>query len=254
MNKRFEGRTALVTGATSGIGRATLKMLLAGGARVIGTGRREERLNSLKDEAQTDALLTRRLDMMDVDAVDNFWDALPGEFSPDILINNAGLALGLSGAASASLADWDQMIATNVTGLVHLTRAALPSLQKKPRADVVNISSVAATYPYPGGNTYGGTKAFVQQFSLNLKADLLGSSVRVTSVEPGMTDTEFSTVRFEGDKEKADHVYDGMKPLSGEDVAQVIGDILALPSHVNINRVELMPVQQAFSPFAVHRG
>ena len=146
------------------------------------------------------------------------------------------------------------MIATNVTGLVHLTRAALPHLKKKPRADVINISSVAATYPYPGGNAYGGTKAFVQQFSLNLKADLLGTKVRVTSVEPGMTDTEFSTVRFEGDQAKADKVYDGMTPLSGADVAQVIGDILALPPHVNINRVERMPVQQAFSPFAVDRG
>ncbi len=254
VNKRFGGRTALVTGATSGIGRATALTLLKGGAKVVATGRRAERLEALVAEAGTDALLTLPLDMMDVPAVDGFMDTLPAEFTPDILVNNAGLALGLSGADEASLADWDQMIATNVTGLVHLTRAALPHLKKKPRADVINISSVAATYPYPGGNAYGGTKAFVQQFSLNLKADLLGTKVRVTSVEPGMTDTEFSTERFEGDQAKADKVYDGMTPLSGADVAQVIGDILALPPHVNINRVEMMPVQQAFSPFAVDRG
>ncbi|MEM7740113.1 MAG: SDR family NAD(P)-dependent oxidoreductase, partial [Pseudomonadota bacterium] len=172
----------------------------------------------------------------------------------DVLINNAGLALGLAGAVEADLDHWDQMIDTNVRGLVHLTRHLLPKMKPLSRADIINISSVAGSYPYPGGNAYGGTKAFVKQFSLNLRPDLLGSNVRVTSVEPGMTETEFSNVRFEGDDAKADQVYQGMKPLKGADVARVITDILALPAHININRVEIMPVQQAFGPFAVARG
>lgn len=250
----FSGRVALVTGATSGIGQATALRLLAHGAKVVATGRREDRLDALAEQAATDRLLTRPLDMMDVAAVDGFAGTLPADFAPDILINNAGLALGLSGAAEASLADWDQMIATNITGLVHLTRSVLPAFKVLPRADVVNISSVAGSYPYPGGNTYGASKAFVKQFSLNLRADLLGARVRVISVEPGMTDTEFSTVRFAGDQAAADQVYSGVDALDGADIARVICDTLALPAHININRVEIMPVQQAFGPFAVDRG
>jgi len=188
---------------------------------------------------------------MDTDAVRAFADGLAR--TPDILVNNAGLALGLAGAAEAELDDWDRMIATNITGLVHLTRAMLPRMKPLPRADVVNISSVAGSYPYPGGNAYGATKAFVTQFSLNLRSDLLGSKVRVTSVEPGLTETEFSQVRFHGDRDKAASVYKGTDNLTADDIARVITDILVLPPHININRVEIMPVCQAFGPFAIRR-
>jgi NADP-dependent 3-hydroxy acid dehydrogenase YdfG len=249
----LSGRIALVTGVTSGIGAATARHLAGRGARVVGTGRRQDRLAALQEELTADRLLVRSLDMTDLSAVDEFDGTLEEGWRPDILVNNAGLALGLAGAADASLDDWDRMIATNVTGLVHLTRAILPRFRELPRADIVNISSVAGSYPYPGGNAYGATKAFVTQFSLNLRADLLGARIRVTSVEPGMTDTEFSTVRFHGDRDAADKVYKGVDALSGDDIARVIGDILALPPHVNVNRVEIMPVQQAFGPFAVHR-
>ena len=244
------GRQALITGVTSGIGAATARRVVELGGQVIGTGRREDRLAAL-EEASDGKIKTAVLDMQDTAAIASFVDGLSE--NPDILINNAGLALGLAGADAADLDHWDQMIDTNVRGLVHLTRHMLPKMKPLERADVINISSVAGSYPYPGGNAYGGTKAFVTQFSLNLRPDLLGSNIRVTSVEPGMTETEFSNVRFEGDDGKADAVYNGMQPLTGEDIARVITDILALPSHININRVELMPVQQAFGPFAVSR-
>ena len=247
----YSDRLALVTGATSGIGEATVQKLVDGGARVIATGRRQERLNALKDRLG-EVVETAVLDMTDTAAVKAFADGL-GE-TPDILVNNAGLALGVQGADEASLDDWDRMIATNIRGLVHLTRALLPRMKPLDRADVINISSVAGSYPYPGGNAYGGTKAFVTQFSLNLRADLLGSKVRVTSVEPGLTETEFSEVRLHGDKSSAAKIYDGTDNLTAQDIARVIGDILALPPHVNINRGEIMPVCQAFSPFAIHRS
>ena len=249
----FAGRCALVTGATSGIGEATARRLVANGARVIAAGRREERLDALAGELGA-ACRPLVLDVTDDAGVAALPGALGGEWAPDILVNNAGLALGLGGADTASLDDWDRMIATNVRGLVHVTRALLPVLKAAVRADIVNIGSVAGTYPYPGGNAYAGTKAFVHQFSLGLRADLLGSKIRVTSVEPGMTNTEFSAVRFAGDREKAAAVYEGMEPLTGEDIARVIADILALPQHVNVNTVELMPMAQAFGPFAVARG
>ena len=249
----FSDRCALVTGATSGFGAAIARALAAGGARVVATGRREDRLERLAAEAG--GLVTARvLDMTDLAAVDGFADTLPEGWRPDVLVNNAGLALGLGGAEAASLAHWDRMIATNVSGLVHLTRSLLPRLKGLPRADIVNMSSVAATYPYPGGNVYGATKAFVTQFSLGLRADLIGSRCRVTSVEPGMADTEFSEVRFEGDRAKADRVYAGVEALSAADIARVVTDVLALPPHVNVNRVEIMPVQQAFGAFAVDRA
>ncbi|MEM6746162.1 MAG: SDR family NAD(P)-dependent oxidoreductase [Pseudomonadota bacterium] len=244
------GRRALITGVTSGIGAATAERIVELGGQVIGTGRRADRLAALEDK-HGEKIRTAVLDMQDTAAIASFVDGL--DDVPDILINNAGLALGLSGAEAADLDHWDQMIDTNVRGLVHLTRHLLPKMKPLERADIINISSVAGSYPYPGGNAYGGTKAFVTQFSLNLRPDLLGSNVRVTSVEPGMTETEFSNVRFEGDDAKANAVYNGMKPLTGGDIARVITDILALPPHVNINRVEIMPVRQAFGPFAVSR-
>lgn len=252
-DQRFAGRCALVTGATSGIGEATARALAAGRARVVAAGRRADRLDALSGELGA-ACRPLVLDVTDDEAVAALPQTLGDEWAPDILVNNAGLALGLGGADEADLGDWDRMIATNVRGLVHVTRALLGTLKAAPRADIVNIGSVAGTYPYPGGNAYAGTKAFVHQFSLGLRADLVGSMVRVTCVEPGMTDTEFSEVRFAGDRAKADAVYAGMAPLTGADIARVTTDILALPAHVNVNTVEVMPTAQAFGPFAVARG
>lgn len=250
-----EGRIALVTGATSGFGEAMARRLLAAGARVIATGRRAERLESLANELATDRLLARRLDVTDETSIAALLPSLPADFAAiDILYNNAGLALGLGKAHEASLADWETMIATNVTGLVRITRAVLPGMVARNRGEVLNISSVAASYPYPGGNVYGATKAFVRQFSLNLRADLLGTKVRVTSIEPGMAETEFSVVRFAGDAEKAAGVYKGVHAMSADDIALVCESVLKLPAHINVNTLELMPVQQAFGPFAVDRG
>ena len=249
------GRIALVTGATSGFGEAFARRLLDAGAQVIATGRRAERLAALEAELGGARLITRELDVRSQASVDALLAGLPADFAEiDILYNNAGLALGLSKAHEADLGQWETMIDTNVTGLVRVTRAVLPGMVARNRGDVVNISSVAASYPYPGGNVYGGTKAFVRQFSLNLRADLLGTKIRVTSIEPGMADTEFSLVRFSGDAAAASKVYQGVHALSADDVALVCEQVLRLPAHINVNTLELMPVQQAFSPFAVDRG
>ena len=250
-----EGRIALVTGATSGFGEAMTRRLLAAGARVIATGRRAVRLEALAKDLATDRLLTRELDVTSEASIAALLPSLPQAFEAiDVLYNNAGLALGLKKAHEASLDDWETMIATNVTGLVRVTRAVLPGMVARDRGDVLNISSVAASYPYPGGNVYGATKSFVRQFSLNLRADLLGTKVRVTSIEPGMAETEFSVVRFAGDAEKAAGVYKGVHAMSADDVALVCESVLKLPAHINVNTLEIMPVQQAFGPFAVDRG
>ncbi len=250
-----DGRIALVTGATSGFGEAMARRLLAAGARVIATGRRAARLDALAAELETDRLLTRELDVTGAASIAALLPSLPADFEAiDILYNNAGLALGLNKAHEASLDDWETMIATNVTGLVRMTRAVLPGMVARNRGDVINLSSVAASYPYPGGNVYGATKSFVRQFSLNLRADLIGTRVRVTSIEPGMADTEFSVVRFKGDQSAADNVYKGVHAMSADDVALVCEGVLKLPAHINVNTLELMPVQQAWGPFAVDRG
>lgn len=250
-----EGRIALVTGATSGFGEAMARRILAAGGRVIATGRRAERLAALSKDVATDRLLTRELDVRDEASIAALLPSLPAAFAAiDILYNNAGLALGLGKAHQADLADWETMIATNVTGLVRITRAVLPGMVERNRGDVMNMSSVAASYPYPGGNVYGATKAFVRQFSLNLRADLIGTKVRVTSIEPGMAETEFSVVRFKGDQGAADNVYKGVHAMSADDVALVCESVLKLPAHINVNTLEIMPVQQAFGPFAVDRG
>jgi 3-hydroxy acid dehydrogenase / malonic semialdehyde reductase len=250
-----QGRIALVTGATSGFGEAMTRRLLAAGARVIATGRRAERLAAMAKELASDRLLTRELDVTSEASIAALLPSLPADFEAiDVLYNNAGLALGLNKAHEASLDDWETMIATNVTGLVRMTRAVLPGMVARNRGDVMNISSVAANYPYPGGNVYGATKSFVRQFSLNLRADLIGTKVRVTSVEPGMADTEFSVVRFKGDRSAADNVYKGVHAMSADDVALVCEGVLKLPAHINVNTLEIMPVQQAFGPFAVDRG
>ena len=255
MSERWaEGRIALVTGATSGFGEAMTRRLVTGGAKVIATGRRADRLAALAAELG-EQVLTRELDVRSAASIDALLPSLPAEFEAiDVLYNNAGLALGLGKAHEANLDDWTTMIDTNVTGLVRMTRAVLPGMVARNRGDVVNISSVAATYPYPGGNVYGATKAFVRQFSLNLRADLLGTKIRVTSIEPGMAETEFSVVRFKGDEGAAGKVYQGVHAMSADDVALVCEQVLRLPAHINVNTLELMPVQQAFSPFAVDRG
>jgi len=251
--------TALITGATAGFGEATARRFLAHGHQVIALGRRVDRLEALKASLpvdQQEKLLTLAVDVCDSKTVDELAATLPPQFARvTILVNNAGLALGLEPAHKAILSDWDQMIDTNIKGLVHMTRAFLPGMVERQCGHVINLGSVAANYPYPGGNTYGGTKAFVQQFSLNLRADLIGTPVRVTCIEPGMcSGTEFSNVRFKGDDAKAETVYTGVQALSADDVAEAIFWSATLPSHVNINVLELMPVQQAFNAFSVHRG
>jgi 3-hydroxy acid dehydrogenase / malonic semialdehyde reductase len=248
------GRVALITGATSGFGHALARRLLGAGARVIATGRREDRLQSLAAVTDTDRLLIRKLDVRSRESLDRCLTSLPADFEPiDILFNNAGLALGLAKAHEALMEDWETMIETNVLGLTRVTRAILPGMVARNRGDVLNMSSVAATYPYPGANVYGATKAFVRQFSLNLRADLLGTKVRVTSFDPGMCETEFSVVRFKGDEKGASKVYEGLQPLSAEDLIDAVEATLRLPAHMNINAIELMPVRQAFAPLAVYR-
>ena len=251
--------TVFVTGATAGFGEATARRFLAQGHKVIALGRRTERLEALKASLPADQqkkLLTLAVDVCDSAKVDHLAAALPAEFAKvSVLVNNAGLALGLEPAHQAVLSDWDRMIDTNIKGLVHMTRAILPGMVERKRGHVINLGSVAANYPYPGGNVYGGTKAFVKQFSLNLRADLLGTPVRVTCVEPGMcAGTEFSNVRFKGDDGKAESVYSGVQALSADDIAETIFWSATLPSHMNINVLEVMPVQQASAPFSVHRG
>ncbi len=247
--------TALVTGATSGFGEAIARRLVRDGHRVIAAGRRADRLDALRAEIGSN-LLPFVLDVTDTQAVAALPGSLPeGWREVDALVNNAGLALGLAPAHEAKLADWDRMIATNVTGLIHLTRAILPGMVARDRGHVVNLGSIAGTYPYPGGHVYGGTKAFVEQFTLNLKADLVGSFVRVTSIEPGLCGgTEFSAVRFGGDESKAQAVYKGTEPITADDIAETVAWVLTLPRHVNINRVEMMPTCQAPGPLAIKRN
>ena len=247
--------TVVITGASSGFGRAAAKRFASEGYRLVLMARRLERLTDLASMLEKDAPChVVELDVRDSNAVSEAFVTLPEPFhQPDILINNAGLALGLSGADAVDLDDWETMVDTNIKGLMYCTRACLPTMVEQGRGHVINMGSVAANWPYPGGNVYGGTKAFVQQFTRNLRTDLLGKGVRATVIEPGMCETEFSVVRFSGDESKAAAVYEGMKPLSADDIADVIVWVALRPAHVNINQIELMPVEQTWSPFAVHR-
>jgi 3-hydroxy acid dehydrogenase/malonic semialdehyde reductase len=254
MHTHLAGKVALVTGATAGFGEACAEAFVRAGVLVIAAGRRKERLEALAARLGKDKIHPLVLDVQDRAAVERAVARLPPALSAvEILVNNAGLALGLEPAHRASLDEWETMIATNCRGLVTMTRAVLPGMVERNRGHVVNVGSVAGSYPYPGGNVYGATKAFVHQFTLNLRADLLGTGVRATAIEPGMAETEFSLVRFQGDAAKAAKVYDGVKPLSPQDVAEAILWSVSLPAHVNVNVIELMPTQQAFSPFAIHR-
>jgi 3-hydroxy acid dehydrogenase / malonic semialdehyde reductase len=244
----------LVTGATAGFGEAIARRFVAAGARVIAAGRRTERLQGLAAELG-DALFPLPLDVADRAAVQAAIADLPEEFAEiDLLVNNAGLALGLEPADAASLDDWETMVDINVKGLMYLTHAVLPGMVARGRGHVVNMGSTAANYPYPGGNVYGATKAFVRQFSLNLRADLVGRGVRVTDIEPGMVGgTEFSAVRFHGDEDRAAAVYEGVQPLTADDVAEAVFWVANLPAHVNINTLEMMPTCQAPGPLKVVR-
>jgi 3-hydroxy acid dehydrogenase/malonic semialdehyde reductase len=253
MHTHLEGKVALVTGATAGFGEACAETFVRAGATVIAAGRRKERLDALAARLGS-KLHPLVLDIRDRAAVERTVRDLPAPVSEiDLLVNNAGLALGLEPAQRASLDDWDTMIATNCRGLVTMTRAVLPGMVARNRGHVVNVGSVAGSYPYPGGNVYGATKAFVSQFTLNLRADLLGTAVRASVIMPGMAETEFSLVRFAGDAARAEKVYEGVQPLSAQDVAEAILWVVSLPPHVNVNALEMMPVQQAFSAFAIHR-
>lgn len=245
--------TVLITGATSGFGKATAIRFINEGWRVIGTGRRADRLEALKKEFG-DAFHPAAFSVTDKDAIDGFLSSLPAGFKDiDILVNNAGLALGVEPAHKTSLDEWETMIDTNTKGLVYMTRAVLPGMVERSRGHVVNLGSVAGNYPYPGGNVYCATKAFVKQFTLCLRADLAGTNVRMTNIEPGLCETEFSVIRYRGDKEAADKVYAGVQPIVAEDIAEIIHWVCNLPKHVNINRVEVMPTCQGFNGFNIVR-
>ena len=249
----MSARVAWITGATSGFGAATVDRFIAGGWRVVASGRRAERLQQLVDRHGADRVHTLAFDIRDEAAMRAAFAGLPADFAAiDLLVNNAGLALGTVPAQQADLQQWKQMIDTNVTALVTLTRLLLPTLIER-RGAIVNISSTASTYPYPGGNVYGGTKAVVSQFSLGLRADLHGTGVRVTSVEPGMAETEFTLVRTGGDQAASDKLYAGAQPITAGDIAETLWWIANLPAHLNVNRIELMPTSQAFGGFQVHR-
>ena len=245
----------LITGATAGFGLAIARRFGGESNRIIAVGRRKDRLDALVKELGANAVHPIVLDVRDRAGVASAVAALPPELAAiDLLVNNAGLALGLAPAYQASLDDWDTMVDTNIKGLMYMTRAVLPGMVARDRGHIVNLGSIAGVHAYPGGNAYGGTKAFVRQFSMNLRADLLGSRVRVTSVEPGMVGgSEFSLVRFGGDKEKVEKLYKGADPLTPEDVAEAVYWVATLPARVNINIVEMMPVTQSFGPLPVHR-
>jgi serine 3-dehydrogenase (NADP+) len=244
-------KTILITGATAGFGRAAARKFAAGGWKVIGTGRRAERLRELADELG-EAFLPLEIDMRDREAVESLAKLSPPWSEVDLLLNNAGLAPPVADLPQAEWERIEQVIDTNITGLVALTRALQPKLIER-KGQIINVSSVAATYPYKGGAVYAGTKAFVRQFSLDLRCDLAGTGVRVTSVEPGMAETEFTLIRTGGDKQASDTLYADMDPLTAEDHADLFWWLANLPPHVNVNAIELMPVNQSWAGFTVSR-
>jgi 3-hydroxy acid dehydrogenase/malonic semialdehyde reductase len=247
-------KTVLITGASAGFGEACARRYRGQGYRLILSARRYEKLEMLQKELADTECYAMLLDVRDRNAVAGALANLPDPFHEiDILINNAGLALGLEPAHEADLDKWDTMVDTNIKGLMYCTRNILPGMVQRGRGHIVNIGSVAGATPYPGGNVYGATKAFVKQFSRNLRADLFGTPVRVTNIEPGLAETEFSIVRFNGDKGRAAEMYKGTQPLTAGDIAEVIFWVTSLPSNININSMEVMPVCQAWAPFAIHR-
>ncbi|CDH04541.1 putative oxidoreductase, NAD(P)-binding domain [Xenorhabdus bovienii str. oregonense] len=244
-----------VTGATSGFGEAIVRKFIKHGSVVIATGRRKERLDRLKAELGEN-FHSIQLDVRDRNAIEKVVQELPDALrNVDVLVNNAGLALGLEPAHQANSDDWETMIDTNTKGLVNMTRALLPNMVRINHGHVINIGSTAANWPYAGGNVYGATKAFVKQFSLGLRADLQGKNIRVTDIEPGLVGgTEFSQVRFKGNDEKVSKIYDGAEALTPDDIAEAVFWVATLPSRVNINTLEMMPVCQSFAGLSVHRN
>lgn len=244
-------KTIFITGATAGIGAACARRFASSGWRVIATGRRGNRLRALSDELG-EACLPLELDMRDPDALQQAAKLSAPWSDIDLLLNNAGLAPPMAPFQDSEQDAQVNAIETNVTGLVALTRALLPGLIER-KGSVINLASVAATYPYRGGAVYAGTKAFVRQFSLGLRSDLAGTGVRVTSIEPGMVETEFTLVRTGGDQAASNALYAGMEPLTADDIAEAVWWVATLPPHVNINALEIMPTSQSFAGFAVHR-
>lgn len=246
----------LITGATSGFGEACARRFAKEGWQLILAARRTDRLKALQENLGGEASIhIMPLDVRDRQAVMTGLTHLPVTFSEiDVLVNNAGLALGLEPAPESDVTDWNIMVDTNIKGLMYCTRATLPGMVERNQGHIVNIGSIAGDWPYPGGNVYGATKAFVKQFSRNLRADLFGTAIRVTNIEPGLAETEFSIVRFKGDEEKAEKVYDGTHPITSEDIAEMVHWVVSLPPHININCLEVMPVCQTWGPFAIHRN
>ena len=244
-------KTIFITGATSGFGESTAKIFNQNGWQTIVTGRRADRLETLAKQLGKNCL-PLSFDVGDRISVEKEIENIPPDFSNiTVLCNNAGLALGLEQANNANLDDWDEMVNTNIKGLIYCTRAILPRMVNNNNGHIINLGSVAGSYPYPGGNVYGATKAFVSQFSLNLRADLVDKGIRVTSLEPGLAETEFSIVRFKGDKEKASKVYENTSFIKPEDIGETIYWLATRPKNININRIEIMAGNQAFNPFNI---
>ena len=248
-------RTILITGASSGFGLETAKRFATEGDRLVLVARREDKLRALVSELSAQVPChTVTLDVQNRDEVFEKLGSLPNEFSEiDVLVNNAGLAVGLSPVQEGDVDDWERMIDTNIKGLIYVTRAVLPGMIKRARGHVINIGSTAGSIPYPGGNVYGGTKAFVEQFTKNLHCDVHGTGVRVTNIAPGLAETEFSVVRFKGDTAAAKKVYEGTQPLTAEDIAESVVWVTNQPAHVNVNLVEMMPTCQSWGMFRVKR-
>lgn len=244
-----------ITGATSGFGAATARRYAAAGARIVATGRREDRLEALQQELGADRCHIIALDVRDRAAMEAAIAAIPAPFDAiNVVVANAGLALGLQPAAEADLDDWQTMIDTNVSGLVYTVRLLLPGLIARGGGHVVTLGSVAGEYAYPGGSVYAASKAFVKHFALAIRSDLQGKNVRVTDIEPGLTETEFSVVRFKGDAQKAGNVYAGTTPMNADDIAESIFWATTLPAHVNVNKIQLMATTQAIGPFDIYRS
>jgi len=254
MQVLFMPKTVCITGASSGFGLACAHRFAREGWQLIILARREERLRKFASTYPDLPVHYAALDVRRRKEVEQCINALPERFADiDVLINNAGLALGLSGAQEADMEDWEIMVDTNIKGLLYMTRAVLPGMVDRNRGHIINMGSVAGTYPYPGGNVYGASKAFVKQFSKNLLTDLVSTRIRVTNIEPGLAESEFSVVRFHGDHKKADEVYRGTEPITPDDIAEIVYWTTSMPAHVNINTVEVMPVCQSCGPFLIHR-
>jgi 3-hydroxy acid dehydrogenase/malonic semialdehyde reductase len=248
-------KTIMITGATSGFGEAIARLFAKQGWKLILTGRRQGRLDDLKTELGADYVHSCCFDIRDQIALEQVIDNLPAAFSDiDVLVNNAGLALGMEPADKTNLDDWEQMVDTNIKGLMYCTRKVLPAMRERSKGYIINLGSVAGSWPYPGGNVYCATKAFVRQFSLALRADLLGSNIRVSNIEPGAAETEFSMVRFKQDQDLVDAVYQNTTALSAQDIAETVFWLVNTPEHMNVTTMEIMPTQQATGPLVVFRN